>query len=136
MAVQKCKNIWKTTLGRFFKNIWKSAIFNNWKKIFLKLLIFKDFLKNGSKIWKFRLWISSQHKMWRNSIHKFWVDFLFFFWNFQLARKFSMYTDFVINFYFKNDWVIAVWKFRLWISMQQFIIWSWKLGKSKMFKRL
>ena len=31
-----------------------------------------------------------------------------------------MFTDFVINFYFKNDWVIAVWKFRLWITFQQF----------------
>ena len=31
-----------------------------------------------------------------------------------------MFTDFVINFYFKNDWFIAVWKFRLWITFQQF----------------
>ena len=39
---------------------------------------------------------------------------------FELARQFSMFTDFVINFYFKNDWFIAVWKFRLWITFQQF----------------
>ena len=29
-----------------------------------------------------------------------------------------MSTDFFINFDFKNDWIIAVWKFQLWISSQ------------------
>ena len=46
--------------------------------------------------------------------------FLKYFCIFELARQFWMFTDFVINFYFKNDWVIAVWKFRLWITFQQF----------------
>ena len=41
-----------------------------------------------------------------------------FFCIFELAKQFSMCTDFFINFYFKNDWVIAVWKFQRWISSQ------------------
>ena len=46
--------------------------------------------------------------------------FLKYFCIFELARQFWMFTDFVINFYFKNDWIIAVWKFRLCITFQQF----------------
>ena len=38
-----------------------------------------------------------------------------------------MSTDFVINFDFKNDWIIAVWKFQLWINLAY--IW-WKLLES------
>ena len=41
-----------------------------------------------------------------------------YFCSFELARQFSMFTDFVINFDLKNDWVIAVWKFWFWISSQ------------------
>ena len=38
-----------------------------------------------------------------------------------------MSTDFVINFDFKNDRVIAIWKFQLWINLAY--IW-WKLLES------
>jgi len=38
-----------------------------------------------------------------------------------------MSTDFIINFDFKNDWVIAIWKFQLWINLAY--IW-WKLLES------
>ena len=43
-----------------------------------------------------------------------------------------MFTDFVINFDFKNDWVIAIWKFRLWINLQEFSTYMWQTDlKSK-----
>ena len=35
-----------------------------------------------------------------------------------------MSTDFIINFHFKNDWVIAIWKFQLCISLPHI---CWKL---------
>ena len=35
-----------------------------------------------------------------------------------------MSTDFIINFHFKNDWVIAIWKIQLWISLPHI---CWKL---------
>ena len=38
-----------------------------------------------------------------------------------------MSTDFIINFDFKNDWVIAIWKFELWISLPYI---CWKLLES------
>ena len=37
-----------------------------------------------------------------------------------------MSTEFIINFDFKNDWVIAVWKLRLWISLHQFSTYMWQ----------
>ena len=46
--------------------------------------------------------------------------FFKYFCIFELPLQFSMSTDFFINFDFKNDWVIAFWKFRFWITMQQF----------------
>ena len=67
------------------------------------MLIFKYFLKNLPKI------------------------FLKYFCIFELARQFWMSTDFVINFDFKNDRVIAIWKFQLWINLAY--IW-WKLLES------
>ena len=52
--------------------------------------------------------------------------FLKYFCIFELARQFSMSTEFIINFDFKNDWVIAVWKLRLWISLHQFSTYMWQ----------
>ena len=78
----------------FLKNIWKSAIFKN---IFL-------IIKN---------------RRFSNIFLKIFLNFfLKYFCSFELARQFSMSTDFFINFDFKNDWIIAVWKFQLWISSQ------------------
>ena len=44
-----------------------------------------------------------------------------------------MFTEFVINFDFKNDWVIAVWKFRLWITFQQFSTYIWQTDPNLKF---
>ena len=44
-----------------------------------------------------------------------------------------MFTDFVINFDLKNDWVIAVWKFRLWITFQQFSTYIWQIDPKLKF---
>ena len=60
-----------------------------------------------------------------------------FFWkyfsSFELARQFSMSTDFVINFDFKNNWVIAIWKFRLCITFQQFSTYIWQTATKLKF---
>ena len=53
--------------------------------------------------------------------------FFKYFCIFELPRQFWMSTDFVINFDFKNDRVIAIWKFQLWINLAY--IW-WKLLES------
>ena len=59
--------------------------------------------------------------------------FLKYFCIFELARQFSMFTDFVINFDLKNDWVIAVWKFQLWITFQQFSTYIWQIDPKLKF---
>ena len=82
----------KKNWGDFVKILWKSVTLNNLKNIFFKSQFSKIFLKIPP------------------------IFVLNFVWIYELARQFSMCTDFVINFDFKNDWVIAVWKFQLWIS--------------------
>ena len=59
--------------------------------------------------------------------------FLNFFWRFELYRSFSMLADFVINFGFKNNWVIAIWKFRLCITFQQFSTYIWQTATKLKF---
>ena len=87
----------------FLKNLWKSAIFKNWKNIFLKIDDFQRIFKKSSQI---------------------------FFGNiFELARQFWMCTDFIINFHF--NWVIAIWKIQLWISLPHI---CWKLIQSRSFQ--
>ena len=102
--VQKCKKISKKNLGRFLK----------------KSLKIVDFLKYLFSIIK--------NCRFSNIFKKIFPIFLKkYFCSFELARQFWMSTDFVINFDFKNDWIIAVWKFQLWINLAY--IW-WKLLES------
>ena len=44
-----------------------------------------------------------------------------------------MFTDFVINFDFKNGWVIAIWKFQLWINLQEFSTYMWQIDPKSKF---
>ena len=88
-----------------------SKLQKNLGRFFKKYLKISDFQKYFFSIIKNRQFSNIFKKIFPNF-------FLKYFCSFELARQFSMSTDFFINFYFKNDWVIAVWKFQLWISSQ------------------
>ena len=80
LASSKLQKYFEKKIGKIFKKIFENRRFLIvGKKIFLKITDFQIFFKKSSQF------------------------FLKYFSSFELARQFSMSTDFVINFDFKND---------------------------------